>query len=99
MPEITMPKMSDTMEEGKVIRWLKHAGDQVPEGEPIAVEPPAEPQPDAVEDPEAVEDPGAAAAAGGAATVQRPGGQVRGPELGRRARGSPRNGPPHPRRP
>ena len=36
MPEITMPKMSDTMLEGKVIRWLKHEGDQVAEGEPIA---------------------------------------------------------------
>jgi len=36
MAEITMPKMSDTMEEGKVIRWLKHEGDQVTEGEPIA---------------------------------------------------------------
>lgn len=36
MAEITMPKMSDTMEEGKVIRWLKHQGDQVTEGEPIA---------------------------------------------------------------
>lgn len=36
MPEITMPKMSDTMEEGKVIRWLKQQGDQVTEGEPIA---------------------------------------------------------------
>lgn len=36
MTVITMPKMSDTMEEGKVIRWLKHEGDQVSEGEPIA---------------------------------------------------------------
>ena len=36
MAEITMPKMSDTMLEGKVIRWLKHEGDQVAEGEPIA---------------------------------------------------------------
>lgn len=36
MAEITMPKMSDTMEEGKVIRWLKQRGDQVTEGEPIA---------------------------------------------------------------
>jgi len=31
-----MPKMSDTMEEGKVIRWLKQQGDKVTEGEPIA---------------------------------------------------------------
>jgi pyruvate dehydrogenase E2 component (dihydrolipoamide acetyltransferase) len=34
--EITMPKLSDTMEEGKILRWLKHAGDQVHHGEPIA---------------------------------------------------------------
>jgi pyruvate dehydrogenase E2 component (dihydrolipoamide acetyltransferase) len=36
MAQITMPKMSDTMEEGKIIRWLKHPGDTVVEGEPIA---------------------------------------------------------------
>lgn len=36
MVEVTMPKMSDTMEEGKVIKWLKREGDQVNEGEPIA---------------------------------------------------------------
>lgn len=36
MAEITMPKMSDTMEEGKLIRWLKREGDQVTEGEPVA---------------------------------------------------------------
>jgi len=36
MAEITMPKMSDTMEEGRVIRWIKHEGEQVTEGEPIA---------------------------------------------------------------
>jgi len=34
--EITMPKLSDTMEEGKILRWLKHPGDQVLHGEPIA---------------------------------------------------------------
>ena len=34
--EITMPKLSDTMEEGKILRWLKHPGDQVHPGEPIA---------------------------------------------------------------
>src|SRR5690242_21311242 len=34
--EITMPKLSDTMEEGKILRWLKHPGDQVHRGEPIA---------------------------------------------------------------
>jgi pyruvate dehydrogenase E2 component (dihydrolipoyllysine-residue acetyltransferase) len=34
--EITMPKLSDTMEEGKIIRWLKHPGDAIRRGEPIA---------------------------------------------------------------
>jgi pyruvate dehydrogenase E2 component (dihydrolipoamide acetyltransferase) len=34
--EITMPKLSDTMEEGKILRWLKHPGDQIHHGEPIA---------------------------------------------------------------
>ena len=36
MSAIIMPKMSDTMEEGKIVRWLKNEGDQVTEGEPIA---------------------------------------------------------------
>jgi pyruvate dehydrogenase E2 component (dihydrolipoamide acetyltransferase) len=34
--EIVMPKLSDTMEEGKIIRWLKHPGDSIRHGEPIA---------------------------------------------------------------
>ncbi|MFN2431513.1 MAG: biotin/lipoyl-containing protein, partial [Gemmatimonadota bacterium] len=34
--QITMPKLSDTMEEGKVLRWLKAEGDRVERGEPIA---------------------------------------------------------------
>lgn len=34
--EITMPKLSDTMEEGKIIRWLKRPGDQVHHGDAIA---------------------------------------------------------------
>ena len=34
--EITMPKLSDTMEEGKILRWLKHPGDKITRGEPIA---------------------------------------------------------------
>ncbi|SRR5579885_308311 len=34
--EILMPKLSDTMEEGKIIRWLKHPGDTIHRGEPIA---------------------------------------------------------------
>src|SRR6266436_3549753 len=34
--EITMPKLSDTMEEGKILRWLKHPGDKIGRGEAIA---------------------------------------------------------------
>src|SRR5215469_2688345 len=34
--EITMPKLSDTMEEGKILRWLKHPGDQVNRGDALA---------------------------------------------------------------
>ena len=34
--EITMPKLSDTMEEGKILRWLKQVGDTVKAGEVIA---------------------------------------------------------------
>ena len=34
--EITMPKLSDTMEEGKILRWLKHPGDSIKRGEAIA---------------------------------------------------------------
>ena len=34
--EITMPKLSDTMEEGKIIRWLKHPGDAIRRGEALA---------------------------------------------------------------
>jgi pyruvate dehydrogenase E2 component (dihydrolipoamide acetyltransferase) len=30
-----MPKMSDAMEEGKVLRWLKNKGDSIEKGEPI----------------------------------------------------------------
>jgi pyruvate dehydrogenase E2 component (dihydrolipoamide acetyltransferase) len=36
MQTIIMPKMGDAMEEGTLIRWLKHEGDTVQEGEPIA---------------------------------------------------------------
>ncbi len=36
MPDVIMPKMSDSMEEGKVLRWIKSQGDQVEKGEPIA---------------------------------------------------------------
>ncbi len=34
--EIKMPKLSDNMEEGTVIRWLVSAGDSIAEGDPIA---------------------------------------------------------------
>jgi pyruvate dehydrogenase E2 component (dihydrolipoamide acetyltransferase) len=34
--EIVMPKLSDTMEEGTILRWLKHVGDQVARGEVLA---------------------------------------------------------------
>ena len=34
--EITMPKLSDTMEEGKILRWLKHPGDEIHQGDAVA---------------------------------------------------------------
>ena len=34
--EIVMPKLSDTMEEGKILKWLKHVGDKVEIGDIIA---------------------------------------------------------------
>src|SRR5271168_704354 len=34
--DITMPKLSDTMEEGKILRWLKRPGDKIARGEAIA---------------------------------------------------------------
>ena len=34
--EITMPKLSDTMEEGKILRWLKHPGDEIHHGDQLA---------------------------------------------------------------
>jgi pyruvate dehydrogenase E2 component (dihydrolipoamide acetyltransferase) len=36
MPEITMPKLSDTMTEGTLVSWKKKKGDQVAVGEVIA---------------------------------------------------------------
>src|SRR5690349_25053481 len=33
MADVTMPRLSDTMEEGKILRWLKREGDQVEAGE------------------------------------------------------------------
>src|SRR5437762_447608 len=34
--EVMMPKLSPTMEEGQLSRWLKHEGDRVSLGEPLA---------------------------------------------------------------
>jgi pyruvate dehydrogenase E2 component (dihydrolipoamide acetyltransferase) len=36
MPDVVMPKLSDTMEEGKIIRWLKQRGDHVAIGDVLA---------------------------------------------------------------
>ncbi len=36
MPDINMPKLSDTMEEGTVVEWKKKTGDPVKKGEVIA---------------------------------------------------------------
>jgi pyruvate dehydrogenase E2 component (dihydrolipoamide acetyltransferase) len=35
MPEIVMPRLSDSMEEGVVLRWLKQVGDEVAVGEEL----------------------------------------------------------------
>lgn len=34
--EITMPQLSDTMSEGRILRWLKNKGDNVRRGEALA---------------------------------------------------------------
>ncbi|GAC1370625.1 MAG: pyruvate dehydrogenase complex dihydrolipoamide acetyltransferase [Ktedonobacteraceae bacterium] len=36
MPEINMPRLSDTMQEGTITRWLKKPGDKVKKGEVVA---------------------------------------------------------------
>ena len=36
MAELTMPRLSDTMQEGTIARWLKRQGDQVEPGEVLA---------------------------------------------------------------
>ncbi len=33
---VVMPKLSDTMEEGRILRWLKHEGDKVETGQALA---------------------------------------------------------------
>jgi pyruvate dehydrogenase E2 component (dihydrolipoamide acetyltransferase) len=35
MSEIVMPRLSDTMEEGTILRWLKHEGEHVARGEEL----------------------------------------------------------------
>src|SRR3954453_4077341 len=35
MVEVTMPRLSDTMEEGTVLRWLKSVGDEVHRGDEL----------------------------------------------------------------
>ena len=34
--DVVMPKLSDTMEEGKILRWLKKPGDHVAVGDVLA---------------------------------------------------------------
>jgi pyruvate dehydrogenase E2 component (dihydrolipoamide acetyltransferase) len=34
--EITMPRLSDSMEEGTILKWLVAEGDEVKRGQPIA---------------------------------------------------------------
>lgn len=36
MPDVTMPRLSDTMQEGTIARWLKQAGDEVKKGDILA---------------------------------------------------------------
>ena len=35
MPQVTMPRLSDSMEEGTIVRWLKADGDAVRRGDEI----------------------------------------------------------------
>ena len=36
MSEVNMPRLSDTMEEGTIARWLKKAGDEIKKGDILA---------------------------------------------------------------
>ncbi|GAB3038805.1 pyruvate dehydrogenase complex dihydrolipoamide acetyltransferase [Parafrigoribacterium mesophilum] len=36
MPEVIMPRLSDTMEEGELTRWLKNVGDEIHKGDVLA---------------------------------------------------------------
>ena len=33
---VVMPKLSDTMEEGRILRWLRKEGDRIETGQPLA---------------------------------------------------------------
>ena len=35
MPDITMPRLSDSMEEGTILKWLKSDGDEVKRGDEL----------------------------------------------------------------
>src|SRR4051812_40536089 len=35
MPDVVMPRLSDSMEEGTILKWLKADGDEVARGDPI----------------------------------------------------------------
>ena len=35
MPEVVMPRLSDSMEEGTILRWLKQVGDEVAVGDEL----------------------------------------------------------------
>src|SRR6201987_1489193 len=35
MPEIVMPRLSDSMEEGTILRWIKQVGEEVAVGEEL----------------------------------------------------------------
>ena len=37
MPDVLMPRLSDTMEEGVLSQWVKHEGDRVRKGDVLAV--------------------------------------------------------------
>ena len=36
MPEVSMPRLSDTMQEGTITHWLKKVGDEVKKGDVVA---------------------------------------------------------------
>ena len=33
--DVTMPRLSDSMEEGTILEWLKRPGDRIAKGEPL----------------------------------------------------------------